>query len=290
MADQALAGRIGHSGQLSLVATPIGNLGDITARAVEVLTEADRVLAEDTRRARALLTHLGIEGKPVERLDAHSGPKRIQGWVERLQAGERLAVVTDAGTPLVADPGAPLVRAAAAAGQRITPVPGPSAVMAALAASGLVAGGFRFFGFLPRSGGNRRRAIHRLAGTEETAVLFESPRRVGKTLQELAGVMPGRAVVLAREMTKVHEEFVRGTLMELAASTGERTLRGEITLVLGPAEPIADSSELDDEQIDRRLAALLAAGLRPKDAAKAVACETERSVRELYGRITKLPK
>jgi 16S rRNA (cytidine1402-2'-O)-methyltransferase len=290
MVDQALVGQSGQSGQLALVATPIGNLGDITVRAVEVLTEADRVLAEDTRRARALLTHLGIERKSVDRLDAHSGPKRIRGWVKRLQAGERLALITDAGTPLVADPGAALVRAAAAAGQAIVPVPGPSAVMAALSASGLVAGGFRFFGFLPRSGGNRRRAIARLAGTEETAVLFESPRRVGKTLRELADLMPGRAAVLAREMTKLHEEFVRGTLAELSASLDEGVMRGEITLVLGPAEAVGDLPQLDDEQLDRRLAAMIAAGLRPKEAAKAVACETERSVRDLYRRITNLPK
>jgi 16S rRNA (cytidine1402-2'-O)-methyltransferase len=290
MADKALVGQSGQLGQLALVATPIGNLGDITVRAVEVLTAADRVLAEDTRRARALLTHLGIERKPVDRLDAHSGPNRIRGWVKRLQAGERLAVVTDAGTPLVADPGAALVRAAAAAGQVITPVPGPRAVMAALSASGLVAGGFRFFGFLPRSGGNRRRAIARLARTEEAAVLFESPRRVGKTVRELADLMPGRAAVLAREMTKVYEEFLRGTLAELSAALDEATLRGEFTLVLGPAEAIADSPDLDDEQLDRRLAALLAAGLRPKEAAKAVACETVHSVRDLYRRITELPK
>ena len=293
MADQALGGRKGqssHSGQLAVVATPIGNLGDITLRAVEVLTEADRVLAEDTRRARALLTHLGIERKSVDRLDAHSGPQRIRGWVERLQAGERLAVVTDAGTPLVADPGAALVRAAAAAGQPIIPVPGPSAVMAALSASGLVAGGFRFFGFLPRSGGNRRRAIARLAATEEAAVLFESPRRVGKTLRELADRMPHRAAVLAREMTKVHEQFLRGTLTQLSASLDEGALRGEITLVLGPAEAASSGPDLDDEQLDRRLLAMLAAGLRPKDAAKAVACETGLSVRDLYARITELPK
>ncbi|MBW2529705.1 MAG: 16S rRNA (cytidine(1402)-2'-O)-methyltransferase [Deltaproteobacteria bacterium] len=278
------------SGQLALVATPIGNLGDITLRAIEALRAADRVLAEDTRRSRALLSHLGIGGKPLERLDGNVEEGRIRAWVRRLQAGEQLALVTDAGTPSVADPGARLVQAAAAAGVPITPVPGPSAVMAAVAASGLVVGPFRFFGFLPRSGANRRRSVDRLRQTEEPAVLFESPRRVAATLRELARAMPSRRAVLAREMTKLYEQFLRGSVAELAARLEGETPRGEITLVLGAAEAAAQPSVLAGEALERRILELLADGLRPKEVAKALAGEAGQPVRELYRRVTAASK
>lgn len=274
-----------RGGQLALIATPIGNLGDITSRAIDALASADRLLAEDTRRARALLNHLGIAGKPVDRLDAHTERQRLGRWIERLQAGERLALVTDAGTPLVADPGAELVRAAAAAGVSVTPIPGPSAVMAALAASGLVTGPFWFVGFLPRSGAGRRRAMARIGATEEAVVLFESPRRVSKMLAELAAQMPDREAVLAREMTKIHEEFIRGTVAQVAAALCPEACRGEMTLVLGPASAPVERAVADDGELDRLLAALVADGLRPKEAAKVVARQTGLAVRDLYQRI-----
>jgi len=220
-------------GALFVVATPIGNLRDITLRAVDVLREADRILAEDTRRTRALLSHLGIAGKPMDRLDAHAEGDAVQGVLARLAAGERVALVTDAGTPVVSDPGALLIRAAAERGLRVTPVPGASAVMAAVTLSGLVSSGFRFLGFLPRGGPERRTAVERVVETPEAVVLFESPQRLGETLAELAQAMPEREATVARELTKLLEEAVRGTLASLAAQA-EREWLGEITLVLGP--------------------------------------------------------
>lgn len=273
-----------------MVATPIGHLGDITARAVACLRDADRVLAEDTRRARKLLSHLGIAGKRVERLDAQVEQRRLARWIERLRAGERLALVSDAGTPLVADPGARLVRAAVAAGVHVTPLPGPSAVTAALAASGLAGAGFRFVGFLPRSGGSRSRALERVETTEETVVLFESPRRIGLTLRELSSRMPNRPAVVAREMTKFHEQFLRGTLSELANTCSAEQVRGEITLVLGPTRGTASAVPPGDAELAERLAELLGEGLHPKQAAKTVSRETGLPTRQLYDRAVRLRK
>ena len=273
------------AGQLGVVATPIGNLGDITARAVQCLREADGVLAEDTRRARALLSHLGIESKPVERLDAHAERGELGRFVERMAAGHRLALLTDAGTPGVSDPGAALVRACVAAGVPVTPLPGPSAVLAALAASGFGSTGFRFFGFLPRSGKTRRVALERLCRTEETAVLFESTARLVATLAELSKLMPNRELCIARELTKVHEELLRGSVAELELASRERTFKGEVTLVLGPHEAAEQAPAHGDDWLDARVDELLGQGLRPKDVARTLGLETALPVAELYRRV-----
>lgn len=270
-------------GALFVVATPIGNLRDITLRAVDVLREADRVLAEDTRRTRALLSHLGIAGKPVDRLDAHAEADAIAGILARIEAGCRIALVTDAGTPVVSDPGALLIRAVAERGLAVTPVPGASAVMAAVTLSGLVSSGFRFLGFLPRGGPERREAVERIIATPESVVLFESPQRLEETLAELAQAMPEREAVVARELTKLHEEAVRGTLAALAAPPGRAWL-GEITLVLGPYAGRA-APALGEAEIDARIDEELARGRRAKDVAEALALETGRPKRELYGRV-----
>ena len=223
-------------GTLFLVATPIGNLGDLTARAIETLRGCDRVLAEDTRRTRQLLTHLGIAGKPVERLDAHAGEHDVARVVARLVEGERVALVTDAGTPGVSDPGEALVAAAIAAGATVVPIPGASAVLAAIVASGLAGDGrFRFVGFLPRDGVARREAIALVCETPEAVVLFEAPSRVRGTLRELADATPERGACVARELTKVHEEFVRSSCAALAAD--EREWIGEIVVVLAAHLP-----------------------------------------------------
>jgi 16S rRNA (cytidine1402-2'-O)-methyltransferase len=266
---------------LTIVPTPIGNLGDITRRAVEALRAADLVLAEDTRRTRALLTHLGIEGKTVVRLDAHVEERQAGRWVDALVAGQALALCTDAGTPSLSDPGAVLVQAAAARGLPVVALPGASAITTALSCSGFPADRFRFVGFLPRSGGARRAAVARIAQSDETVVLFEAPARASRTLADLAAATPGRPAMVARELTKLHEELVRGTLCELAAL--EREWRGEITMVLGPHR--AERVEASAADVDRLVDAALDKGLAPKEAARQVAREAGLRPREVYQRL-----
>ena len=273
------------SGVLYVVATPIGNLGDLTLRAIETLRGADRVLAEDTRRTLGLLSHLGISGKPLDRLDAHAPKEAIERALGRLAAGESLALVTDAGTPLVSDPGAVLVKAAGERGLRVVPVPGASAVLAAACASGLVAGAFRFVGFLPRSGPGRREALERVAGTPEPVVLFESPERTAETLRALAEIGPGREAVVARELTKVHEEITRGTVRELSAS--ERAWIGEITIVLGERGAEAEEPAVDEAEIDRRIDEALSASRRARDIAEEIALVTRMSKKDAYARVVR---
>jgi 16S rRNA (cytidine1402-2'-O)-methyltransferase len=267
-----------------VVATPIGNLGDLTLRAIETLRVADRIVAEDTRRTRGLLSHLGIAGKSIERLDAHAGAGDVARIVAFLQAGERVALVTDAGTPVVSDPGTALVKAAVDAGVRVVPIPGACAAVAALSASGLVTGAFRFLGFLPRSGPERRDALALIVATPEPVVLYEAPQRIAETLADLARAMPERAAVVARELTKVHEELVRGTLTELSTREAEREWLGEITVVLGPAVEAA-ATRMSDEELDRRIAEGAARGRRAKDLAEELSLETGLTRREIYGRI-----
>lgn len=271
-------------GELLVVATPIGNLGDLTLRAVETLRTASRIVAEDTRRTRGLLSHLGIAGKTLERLDAHAGPGDVERIVAFLRKGERVALVTDAGTPVVSDPGTALVKAAVEAGVRVVPIPGACAAVAALSASGLVTGAFRFLGFLPRSGPERRDAIALVVSTPEPVVLYEAPQRIAETLADLALAMPERAAVVARELTKLHEELVRGSLAELTTREAAREWLGEITLVLGPAVA-REAVPLSDEELDRRIDAGLAVGRRAKDLAEELSLETGQPRRTLYGRI-----
>lgn len=271
------------AGTLYVVATPIGNLGDITLRAIETLRAVDRVLAEDTRRTRGLLSHFGIAGKPVDRLDANAEAHDVARALTHLEAGESIALCTDAGTPIVSDPGTALVRAAIAAGARVVPIPGASAVLAAIALSGLVTGGFRFVGFLARSGPERRADLTRLVETDESVVLFESPQRTEGTLAELAQAMPDRDAVVARELTKLHEETVRGTLAELAALE-PREWMGEVTIVLGPAKARSGPG-MSDEAVDARIDQELALGRRAKDVAEAIAIESGRPKREIYARV-----
>jgi 16S rRNA (cytidine1402-2'-O)-methyltransferase len=281
--DSGAAG--GKAGRLSLVATPIGNLEDVTPRAARALAEADCILAEDTRRTRVLLSHLGIARKTVERLDAEVESGSLARWLGRLAAGEALVLVSDAGTPTVSDPGAALVRAAAAEGHAIVPLPGPSAVLAALAASGFSADHFRFFGFLPRRGTARRTELERLRDTEEVVVLFEAPGRIEETLGELASIAPERQVVVAREMTKLHEEFVRGTVAELCEREAGRDWRGELTVVLGPLS--RQQTRMGDGEIDQRVAELLGQGMRLRDVARSLALGSGWGAREIYARAAK---
>jgi 16S rRNA (cytidine1402-2'-O)-methyltransferase len=271
-------------GTLFVVATPIGNLGDLTLRAIETLKACERVAAEDTRRTRALLSHLGIGGKPVDALHAHSQERDVARLAERLEAGESIALVTDAGTPGVSDPGDALVRAAIALGARVVPIPGASAVLAALSASGLGSGGgFRFLGFLPRDGRARAGAVATLCATPEPVVLFEAPNRVQDTLTELARLQPERGACVARELTKVHEELARGTLAELAAEG--REWLGEAVLVLGPWDVEAAGAAVDDAAIDARIDEELARGGHAKGVAERVAAWSGRPKRAIYERV-----
>jgi 16S rRNA (cytidine1402-2'-O)-methyltransferase len=274
------------AGTLYVVATPIGNLGDLTLRAIDVLKSCDRVAAEDTRRTRQLLSHLGIEGKPLDALHAHSTARDVAKLVERLEAGESIALVTDAGTPAVSDPGDALVKAAIAASTRVVPIPGASAVLAALVASGLATGvGFRFVGFLPRDGAARRDGVATLCATPEPVVMFESPERTQATLAELADAMPERPACVARELTKVHEEVVRGTLASLAKERD--TWRGEIAIVLGGWSPDMRSEEIDDDAIDARIDRELEGGTHAKTVADVVAAWSGRPRRVIYERVVR---
>jgi 16S rRNA (cytidine1402-2'-O)-methyltransferase len=272
------------AGTLYVVATPIGHLGDLTARAVEVLRSCDRVLAEDTRRTRQLLSHVGIAGKPVDRMDAHASRADVARAVERLAAGESVALVTDAGTPGVSDPGEALVEGAIAVGVRVVAIPGPSAVLAALVASGLAGDGrFRFVGFLPREGSARREAIALVSETPEPVVLFEAPARVRATLRDLADATPTRSACVARELTKVHEEYVRGSLAELAAE--ERSWVGEIAVVLGAHSPEAREAAVDDAALDARIDEALARGEHARTVAERLAAWSGRPKRAVYERV-----
>ena len=269
---------------LFVVATPIGNLGDMTARGVETLRACDRVVAEDTRRTRQLLTHFAIAGKPVDRLDAHSGEHDVARLVARLAEGEKIALVTDAGTPGVSDPGEAIVRAAIAAGSNVVPVPGASAVLAAMVASGLAGEGrFRFVGFLPRDGVARREAIALVCATPETVVLFEAPSRIAATMRDLADATPDRGACVARELTKLHEEFVRSTCAGLAADGREWI--GEAVIVLGPHAPEDRAARIDDEALDARIDEGLARGDHARTIADRVAAWSGRPRREVYERV-----
>ena len=274
------------AGTLYVVATPIGNLGDLTLRAIDTLKSCERVAAEDTRRTRQLLSHLGIEGKPLDALHAHSSARDVAKLVERLEAGESVALVTDAGTPAVSDPGDALVKTAIAAGLRVVPIPGASAVLAALVASGLATGvGFRFLGFLPRDGAARRDGIATVCATPEPVVLFESPERTQATLAELADAMPDRAACVARELTKGHEELVRGTLATV--SKDRDAWRGEIAIVLGEWSPDTRAEQIDDDAIDARIDRELDAGTHGKTVADVVAAWAGRPRREIYERVVR---
>ena len=274
------------AGILYVVATPIGNLADLTLRAIDTLRTSDRIAAEDTRRTRQLLSHLGIEGKPLDALHAHSSDRDVAKLVGRLASGESISLVTDAGTPAVSDPGDALVKAAIAANVRVVPIPGASAVLAALVASGLATGvGFRFIGFLPRDGAARRDGVATICATAEPVILFESPERTQATLAELADAMPERPACVARELTKMHEEVVRGTLALLA--TDRDAWRGEIAIVLGGWTPDMRSEVIDDVAIDARIDRELELGAHAKTVADVIAAWCGRPRREIYERVVR---
>ena len=274
------AGRAEESGTLYIVATPIGNMGDITFRAVDVLRSAKLIAAEDTRRARALLAHLAIAPPVIVRLDASASDHDIERVTARLASGDDVALVTDAGTPVVSDPGSNLVRAARALGVRITPIPGVSALTATLSVSGFSNTSFRFIGFLPRGGPERSEALAELCASRETTVFFEAPHRMQKTLVELAEKMPGREVVIARELTKVYEEIIVGRLAEVAEKENAREWLGELTIALGPSE--ARETPISEAELEARVDREIAKGRRAKEIAELLSLETGAQKRAIY--------
>jgi len=259
-------------GSLYVISTPIGNLEDITLRAIRILGEVSAVLAEDTRRTGILLRHLDL-ATPLLSYHQHNEEARSREALDRLGAGEDLALVSDAGTPLVSDPGERLTARVLDAGHRVVPIPGPSAVLAALVASGLPALPFAFLGFPPRKGRLREAFLERVVDARETTVFFESPERTSALLGELASrADPERGGVVARELTKLHEEVRRGTLGELSRYYGENPPRGEVTVVVAPAEPPSpgETAQVDDAAARALGSALLGEGERPSRAAREV--------------------
>ena len=277
------------SGTLYVIATPIGNLEDITLRALRLLREADLVAAEDTRHTRKLLAHFEI-GTPLIAYHQHSEAGRVGNLIHRLsEEGQSVALVTDAGTPGVSDPGAELVGAALAAGVPVVPVPGASAALCALIGSGLPPARFAFEGFLPRTRPSRRAKLQQLAAETRTLIFYEAPNRTAETLKEMTGAFgPARPAAVGRELTKKFEEFVRGPLEEVAAHFAAQPPRGEITIVIGPVEEIPPAPNAGGAggemvgDVNTALAAALASGLTERDAVRRVAADLRLGRREVY--------
>ncbi|MGO1545119.1 MAG: 16S rRNA (cytidine(1402)-2'-O)-methyltransferase [Gulosibacter sp.] len=262
---------------LILAGTPIGNLGDASRRLIATLREAEILACEDTRTTRQLLTLLEIDARPRFIALHEHNERELAVEIAELAQQQDVVLVTDAGMPAISDPGYPVVRACVDAGVTVSSVPGPSAVITALAVSGLATDRFTFEGFVPRRAGERAALIEALAGEPRTSVFYESPHRIAATLEALAAAFPERAVVVCRELTKLHEETVRGTASELAewAAAG---VRGEIVLLIAGAAPAA----VDEDAALARVLELRAKGMRLKDAAAEVAGETGLSKRDLY--------
>lgn len=267
------------------MATPIGNLADFSHRAVETLKQVAAIASEDTRQTRKLLDHYGIATSLIS-YHEHNEAARTPELIARLRAGESLALVSDAGTPLISDPGYRLVRAAVEASVAIVPIPGPCAAIAALSASGLPTDAFRFGGFLPRKSGERRRLLETLnAEPGLTLVFYESPHRVLESLEDIQEVLADPPVVLAREVTKLHEEFLRGRASEIRSNLASRTqILGEFTLMIGKREP----PRLAEGDLAAEVESLIERGASRMDAIKEVARRAGVPKRELYKRLEEL--
>jgi len=266
-------------GRLLVCATPIGNLGDVTLRVLDALREADTIVAEDTRVTAKLLARYSIETR-MERFDEHTAAQRTPVLVERMLAGENIALASDAGTPGVSDPGAQLIAACVEAGVAIDALPGASALLTALTVSGLPMQPLYFGGFFPRKAGERRAVLESLAELDATLVFFESPKRMASALSAVAEVLPDRVAAVARELTKLHEEVMRGPVSELAAQVAERELKGEAVLLIGPPPP--RELVIDAEALRAQVEALVAAGSTRKDAIKAVSASSGVPRNDVY--------
>jgi 16S rRNA (cytidine1402-2'-O)-methyltransferase len=276
------------TGCLYLVGTPIGNLEDITLRALRILKEADQIACEDTRHTQKLLAHYDIH-KPLVSYHEHNELTRAPELVVALEQGAKIALVSDAGTPLVSDPGHRLVTLCLRHHIPVVPIPGPSALLASLSASGLPSEEFLFVGFLPARTGERRRALERLRIEDRTIILYEAPHRIAECVADAREILGDRPACLAREVTKLHEEFRRGKLSEIAASLEVRPARGEITLLIGPAETLEARSHADSAQsLAARVEELMhQAKLDRKDALKLAAKERGLTRRAAYDEMLK---
>ena len=268
------------AGRLYVVGTPIGNLGDLSPRAAQTLAAVDFIAAEDTRVTRGLLNHLDIH-KPLVSYYEHNARQKGPQIVERLLAGESAAIVTDAGMPCISDPGEQLVALCAQAGVETVVIPGPSAVVAALALSGLPTGRFAFEGFLPANKGERRRHLEAVAADDRTLIFYEAPHKAAATLADMAQILGDRPLAVARELTKLHEEIWRTTLGEAAARYAQEPPRGELVLVVGGAEKLA-REEVPLEEALAQVASLQAQGVPLKEAARQVAAATGLRKNQLY--------
>ncbi|ACM19856.1 16S rRNA (cytidine1402-2'-O)-methyltransferase [Geotalea daltonii FRC-32] len=273
-------------GVLYIVATPIGNLEDITFRAVRILREADLIAAEDTRHSRKLLSHFGIS-KPLTSYFDHNKELKGRYILDQLAEGVSVALITDAGTPCISDPGYQLVRDAVAAGFAVVPVPGPSAAVTALSASGLPTDAFVFEGFLPNKQGKRREKLAMVKGEQRVVIFYESPNRLLATLMDLREVLGERELVVARELTKIYEEFIRGSCSPVIEKLQDRTIKGEVVILVAPAA--ADPEHDATESVAELLSCLMAGeGLSLKDAVKQVVLRTGRARSEVYTEALKL--
>jgi len=276
----------GRPACLYLVATPIGNLEDITLRALRILKEADQIACEDTRHTQKLLNHYNFS-KPLVSYHEHNEMTRAPELVLAMEQGQQIALVSDAGMPLVSDPGYRLVTLALRHQVPVIPVPGPSALLAALSASGLPNEEFLFAGFLPARSGERRRALERLRIEDRTIIFYEAPHRIEETLADAREILGDRPACLAREVTKLHEEFRRGTLSELVASLSDKPVRGEITLLIGAVPPEQRAAERNSSQsLAERVDELIRqAKLDRKEALKLAAKERGLSKRAAYSEL-----
>jgi 16S rRNA (cytidine1402-2'-O)-methyltransferase len=270
-------------GTLYLVSTPIGNLEDITVRALRVLREVPLIAAEDTRRTARLLNHYQIDTRTTS-FHAHNEREKSLRMMAHLEGGSSLAVVTDAGTPVISDPGQGLVREALARGIRVEAIPGPSAILAALVASGMGAEGFTFLGFPPSKAEARKRWFGVIAGEERPVVIFEAPHRIVACLKDAAAAMGDREVVVCRELTKIHEERISGTITAAIARFERDEPRGEFTLVFAPppAAEVPETTELSDDEAWHEFGRLTESGLSRREAIAALARKTGRPAREVY--------
>ncbi len=267
-------------GTLYVVATPIGNLGDITLRALRVLKEVDLIAAEDTRQTRKLLSAYDIH-TPLESYHRHSGPGKREQLLAQLRE-RNIALVSDAGMPGISDPGQDLISAAVGSGISVVPVPGPSALVTALVVSGLPSDRFLYLGFLPRGRLDRRRLLTSVAQLPYSLVAFEAPHRLEATLADLEELLGDRAAAVGRELTKLHEEVLRGRISRLRALFKERTPRGEFTLVVGPAEPLPEAESVHAPDLAELARQIRAGGLRGKDAVRELMEKTGASRRDAY--------
>ncbi|MFZ9109041.1 MAG: 16S rRNA (cytidine(1402)-2'-O)-methyltransferase [Ilumatobacteraceae bacterium] len=268
------------SGKLVLVATPIGNLADITSRAIDALREADVICCEDTRHSSKLLQHIGVADKPLLVVNEHTEYDIREKIVDLVSKGKAVALITDAGSPGISDPGERIVRAVIDAGGVVSATPGPSAAIMAVTISGLPAGRFVFEGFLPRSGVERKERLEAVAGEERTTILYEAPHRLHKTLTDLETMCgPHRAVAIAAELTKIHEEVWRGNLHDAVKRYADGDPRGEFVLVLAGATPAAPPT---DDELITALRAEISAGVSRKDAASRVSARFGVAKRHVY--------